>query len=114
MFEEMTSIAKSRLTDLNENTHGLPSPQVTVLLSGNDRIYVAVNDIDGTICDELKCDKNTKIVKMLTMWKDGSVDLSSIGFRKALIKLDKANNNTEIILQGKDGFLIKRLAETIP
>lgn len=114
MFEEMFNIARNKLENINEVVEGLPAPQVTVLLSDNNTIYVAVNDGDGTICEELKRDKNTKIIQMLTMWKDGGIDLSSINFRKALIKMDEENNNTDIILQGKGSCLIKKLAVTIP
>ena len=113
MFEEMIRIAKNKLTDVNETANGLPSPQVTVLLSNNYNTYVAVNDVDGTICEELKRDKNTKIVKMLTMWKNGGIDLPSFAFRKALINMDEDNNNTDMILQGKEGYLIKKLAVTM-
>ncbi len=114
MFEEMICIAKNKLATIDGIVEGLPVPQVTVLLSDNNNIYVAVNDVDGTICEELKRDKNTKIIRMLTMWKDGGIDLSSIGFRKALIKMDEENNDTDIILQGKESYLIKKLAVTIP
>ena len=114
MFEEMFNIARNKLENINEVVEGLPAPQVTVLLSDNNTIYVAVNDGDGTICEELKRDKNTKIIRMLTMWKEGGIDLSSINFRKALIKMDEENSDTDIILQGKESYLIKKLAVTIP
>ena len=113
MFEEMINIAKSKLVDINETINGLPSTQVTVILTDNNNIYVTVNDVEGSICEELKCDKNTKIVKMLTMWKDGSIDLSSIGFREALVKMDEDNNNTDILLQGKKQYFVKKLGQTI-
>lgn len=113
MFEKMISIAKSKLEDINEEPLQLPSPQVTVLAS-NNKIYVAINEADGTICEQLKRDKNTKIYKMITMWKDGSIDLPSINLRKALIELNEDNNNTDIMLQGKEGCLIKKLSVTIP
>ena len=71
VFEEMIRIAKDKLATIDEFVEGLPAPQVTVLLSDNNNIYVAVNDADGTICEELKRDKNTKIIQMLTVWKDG-------------------------------------------
>ena len=96
MFEEMFNIARNKLENINEVVEGLPAPQVTVLLSDNNNIYVAVNDGDGTICEELKRDKNTKIIQMLTMWKDGGIDLSSINFRKALIKMDE-ETTTQIL-----------------
>ena len=114
MFEEMFNIARNKLENINEVVEGLPAPQVTVLYTNKNNIYVAVNDGDGTICKKLKNADDTKIIRMLTMWKDGGIDLSSINFRKALIKMDEENNNTDIILQGKESYLIKKLAVTIP
>jgi hypothetical protein len=93
---------------------GLLSPQVTVLLTNSDNIYIAVNDLDGVICEELKQNKTTKILRMITMWKDGGVDLPSLAFRKALVEMDEYNKNTEVVLQGKDGYLIKKLSVTMP
>lgn len=113
MFRKMIGIARNKLDIINECVCGLSLPQVTVLLTDNDNFYVAVNDLDGAICEELKRDGNTKIVKLLTMWKDGGIDLSSISFRKVLVEMDEYNQNTEIILQGKDGYIIKKLSATI-
>ena len=113
MFKEMICIAKNKLAIINEMVEGLPVPQVTVLLSTNKNIFVAVNDINGTICEELKFNKDTKISEMLTMWKDGGIDLPSMNFRKVLVEMDEDNNNVNILLQGKENYLIKRLSETI-
>ena len=113
MFEEMIFIAKNKLATIDEIIEGLPAPQVTVLLSNNNNVYVAVNDIDGIICEKIKHDKNTKITQMLTMWKDGSIDISSYAFRKTLVKMDRDNNNTDVLLQDKNNYLIKKLADTI-
>jgi hypothetical protein len=66
------------------------------------------------ICEELKQNKTTKILRMVTMWKDGGVDLPSVTFRNALVKMDEYNKNTEVVLQGKDGYLIKKLSVTMP
>ncbi len=113
MFEEMFNVARNKLINVTEIVDGLPAPQVTVLFTENKHFYVAVNDIDGLICDELKSREDTKVVRMLTMWKSGEVDLSSFNFRKALIKLDQYNYNTDIVLQGKEGFNIKKLCVTM-
>ncbi len=114
MFEEMFIIARNKLTTINEIFDGIPAPQVTVLFTENKHFYVAVNDVDGLICDELKSRKDTKVVRILTMWKNGQLDLSSLKFRKALIELDQYNYNTDIILQEKDGFNIKKLCVPMP
>ena len=47
------------------------------------------------------------------MWKNGQIDLSSLKFRKALVELDLYNYNTDIILQGNEDYLIKKLSVTI-
>ena len=109
----MLKIANTNLAKLDQKVIGLPQPQVTVLSTDND-FYVAVNDIDGLICNELKLKDDTKVVSMLTMWKSGQIDLSSLNFRKALVELDQNNNNTDIILQGKNTLNIKKLSLTIP
>jgi hypothetical protein len=114
MFQELISIAKNKVDEISETVDGLLSPQVTVLLTNSDNIYIAVNDLDGVICEELKQNKTTKILRMITMWKDGGVDLPSLTFRKALVEMDEYNKNTEVVLQGKDGYLIKRLSVTMP
>lgn len=113
MIEKMINTAKNKLNEITEVANGLPEPQVTVLLTVGDNIYIAVNDLNGAICKELKQNKTTQISKIVTMWKDGGIDLSSITFRNALVKMDEYNKNTDIILQGKDGYLIKRLSVTM-
>jgi hypothetical protein len=114
MIEKMINTAKNKLNEITKGANGLPEPQVTVLLSDNDKVYVAVNDIEGLICEKLKNENATKIVRMITMWKDGGVDLPSVTFRNALVKMDEYNKNTEVVLQGKDGYLIKKLSVTMP
>lgn len=115
MFEQLLQIAKDNLTTLNEtvDVEGLPAPQVTVLLTSNDAVYVAVNDADGRICETMVKNQDTKVVRMLTMWKDGGVDLSSYRFRVALVEMNACNTDTAIILQGENGLHTKALGVTI-
>ena len=115
MFEQLLQIAKENLMTLNEtvDVDGLPAPQVTVLLTANDAVYVAVNDADGRICETMVKNQDTKVVRMLTVWKDGGVDLSSYRFRVALVNMDERNTDTAIILQGENGLHTKALGVTI-
>ena len=113
MFNQMLETAKDKLTTVNEIADGLPAPQVTVVLTNNDNIYVTVNDVDGSICQKLKQNKDTTVVKILTMWKDGSIDLPSYSLRKALIKMDNKNCDASVLLQGKSQYLIKKLTEVM-
>lgn len=111
MFNQMLETAKSKLATVNEIADGLPAPQVTVVLTNNDNIYVTVNDVDGSFCQELKQNNDTNVVKILTMWKDGSIDLPSYSLLKALVKMNKDNINADILLQGKERYIIKKIAE---
>ena len=113
MFDQLLKIANEKLAIIDETVDGLPAPQVTVLLTANDTVYVAVNDVDGTICETLVKHQDTKVVRMLTMWKDGGVDLSSYRFRTALVKMDERNTDTAIMLQGENGLHTKTLGVTV-
>ena len=113
MFKEMLKIAKKEVEALTEDKNVRPGQQVTVLLTDKDNIYIATNDFEGLICRELQEKKDKKITKMVTMWKDGCVDLSSFDFRKALVAMDEYNLNTEILLQGAKDYVVKKLSITI-
>ena len=113
MSGELFEIARDKLIDVNEKIKGMPAPQVTVLFTGKKNFYVAVNDIDGLICEELKEKEDTKVVEMLTMWKDGTVDLSSIVFRRALVNMDKYNFDTDVVVLGREGYITKKLVLTL-
>lgn len=115
MFDQLIQIAKEKLAtvDGTVDVEGLPAPQVTVLLTANDAVYVAVNDVDGSVCETLKQKQDTKILRMLTMWKDGGVDLSSYRFRVALVEMNEDNADTAVILRGENGLHTKRLGATL-
>lgn len=114
MFDELFAIANAELAILNEKIERLPDPQVIVLLTDRNRFYVAANDVDGTICEAMKREKDTKVIRILAMWKDGSVDLPSFDFRDALIQMDERNLNAEMILNGMGGYHTKTLAVSMP
>ena len=114
MFDELFAIAKAEIADLDEKAEGMPALQVTVLLTYSNHFYVAVNDVDGTICEKMKQTNDTRVIKVLTMWKDGSIDLPSFDFRDALIQMDERNLNAEMILNGMGGYHTKTLAVSMP
>ena len=97
----------------NQNISKTDFSQVTVLLSSKNNIYTVFDDFDGNICDELLENNDTEILKMISIWKTGQVDLQSIKFRKSLVKLNINNLNTNIILQAINGLIYKKLSVTI-
>ena len=111
IIDNMRSVATDRLSHLDICIDGLPAPQVTVLRTGQGNTYVTENDIDGAICARLKEKNDTHIVKSLTVWKGGQIDLPSYQFRKALLAMNAQNRDTELILQGKDKIISKKLSQ---
>ncbi|MBQ7034562.1 MAG: hypothetical protein IJN34_02375 [Clostridia bacterium] len=108
-MQELFDIAKRALTD--EKT--LKASQVTVLWTSNHCIYTAIDDLSGAICEELALKKDTRILKLITIWKNGQIDLPSLRFRQRMIALNENNKDTDMILQGKDGYIIKKVSQTM-
>lgn len=113
MFNDLLNLAKDTLLSLKESVIGIPAPQVSVIYTDKNNTYIAKNDIDGSICDQLISNDDTRIVKLLTMWKNGQVDVPSFAFRKAIIEMNTANKDTDILLQGSEGFIVKKLSQTM-
>ena len=114
MFDELFNMARAEISGLDEKAESLPAPQVIILFTASNRFYVAANDIDGAICETMKREKDTKVVRILAMWKDGSIDLPSFYFRKALIQMDERNLKAGILLNGINGIHIRTLETTLP
>ena len=113
MFNDLIKLAKDTLFSLKESVIGIPAPQVSVICTNKNNTYIAKNDIDGSICDQLISNDDTRIVKLLTMWKNGQVDVPSFAFRKAIVEMNAQNKDTDILLQESEGFIVKKLSQTM-
>lgn len=111
-LEDMHAKAMETVLRLEQTVPGWPEPQVTVLLTAKDHTFIVEND-DGSIFEILKSQNDTQIRKMITVWKDGSVDLPSYAFRKALLELNHANSDAEILLQTEGGYKLVKLSVTV-
>ena len=108
-MQELLEIAKRAFMD----EKALKASQVTVLWTSNHRFYTAIDDLSGAICEELELKKDTRILKLITVWKNGQLDLPSYQLRQALIQLNENNKDADIILQGMDGYIIKKISQTM-
>ncbi|GMK37601.1 hypothetical protein PCCS19_06550 [Paenibacillus sp. CCS19] len=111
LYSDMLETAKAALADEPPalNSQMLQQTQVAVLFTEHCNIYVAVcRDVFGSNCgfmdllELLKTKGETRILKMLTMWHNGCIDLSSYHFRKSIYEMNKENLETEIMLLGKE------------
>ena len=113
MFNDLLSFAKEILSKVNQIKEGLQESQAIVFTTAKSYTYISVVDTPQEICSQLISDNDTRILKLLTMWKTGQVDLPSLAFRKAILEMNSENKDTNILLQGKEGFIIKKLSETM-
>lgn len=121
-FENMLQLAKEILSVTEQAPGAKMQPQVTILLSAEGRVYSVVNrdvcsdecESENSIIKELTGYGKTLISKMVTVWKDGTVDVSSMKFRLMIYKMNHDNADTEILLQGENGYITKLLKKLLP
>ncbi|MFC0396799.1 hypothetical protein [Paenibacillus mendelii] len=108
-FETMLELLKSNLAEETPAPNSDMSPQATALLTDHGNVYVAVcRDVVGSDCGYdnmltyMKTRGETRILKMVTMWKDGGIDLSSMNFRETIYEMNKENIETEILVLGEN------------
>lgn len=113
MYDELLLLAKEKIASVDETVAGFPAPHVTVLVTERCTYY-AFNDLNGKICDTLaeKCD--TQILRLITVFQSGAVDIAPYKLRQALVELDVRNSNADVILQGLDGLKSRKLIDTLP
>lgn len=113
-FETMIATAQSVLSDVHDHPATIPQPQVTLLYTANGNLYTSVNDVSGEIATVLRREQDTLVLQMVTLWLDGTLDVPSWNFRKALLALNPQNAEAQMLLQGQDTPHAKRIRDTLP
>jgi cytidine deaminase len=124
-FETMLELLKSNLAEETRT----PYLQATALLTDHGNVYVAVcRDFIGSDCGYdnmltyMKTRGETRILKMVTMWKDGGIDLSPMNFRESIYEMNKENIETEVLVLGENRNgseerlqpFVKKMINTLP
>ena len=100
---QMMAMAKKAL-------HGVNAVWLVYVLETVDgNIHIILNNDFQKTLDTMAKANDTVVVKMVAMWQEGSVDVPSYAFRKALLALDPANGQTEVILQTESGYITKAI-----
>ncbi len=92
--------------------------QVIAVLSATDgNTLLFLNDISSAECEQAMlqslAEAHIRVARILCMWQSGGVDLPSYAFRRGLLEIDAANAEAEILLAGRDSFVIKTLGNTV-
>lgn len=61
-----------------------------------------------------KKNDDAKIERLLCMWYNGSIDLTSVAFREALLAIESTNVSTQMLLNGTKGYVVKTVQATMP
>lgn len=82
---------------------------VYVMETAAGNIHTVVNNDFQKMLDVMVQANDTVVTKMVAMWKGECVDVPSYAFRKALLALDAANGQTEVILRTESGYITKAI-----
>lgn len=63
-----------------------------------------------TFLETRKGEADTRILYLLCLWRDGSLDVPSAELRKALLALNPGNSRARVLLNGGDGLNLKPLS----
>ena len=100
-LEQLIAIAASALSTVDRAPDRLPAPLAYVLVTKRGAVHTVINDEFSDTVQTLREQQNTEIEAILTMWKDGIPDLPSYAFRTALLELNPANAETELLGTGR-------------
>jgi len=111
------------LNRAGKEANKLSDGNVVVILTANGMVdSISFQNVNSAIeaesvmkfLVEKKKSGNAKIERLICMWHDGSIDLPSFAFREALAAIDNRNLSTQILLNGLNGYVIKRVKATMP
>jgi len=111
-FTELFETAKNGI-DSNKTAQ-----QVIVVRTAKSAVYSFLNNdiMAGNTTDEeqfaelLSGKEDTEITELVCMWNTSVLDISSRNLRNLLVKMNKENSKTKILLTGKDSYLVKELS----
>ena len=112
--KEMYDEAMKILQDVEDCVPGAMHPQVTVLLGESGSLYIAVNDLMGSVCRKLDAVGEVGVAAMMTVWKDGGTDLSALNFRRSMLLWNPSCENTLVLLGDGEEFTSRPLKDTLP
>ena len=111
-FTELFETAKNGI-DLNKTAQ-----QVIVVRTAKSAVYSFLNNdiMAGNTTDEeqfailLSGKEDTEITELVCMWNTSVLDIPSRNLRNLLVKMNKENSKTKILLAGKDSYLVREMS----
>jgi len=111
-FTELLETAKNGI-NLNKTVQ-----QVIVVRTAKSAVYSFLNNdiMAGNTTDEeqfaelLSGKEDTEIMELVCMWNTSVLDIPSRNLRNLLVKMNKENSKTKILLRGKDSYLVREMS----
>ncbi len=100
-FHELKLFAEKAIRNITIQAEGLPAKQINVFLSSSGQLY-ATGDYRA-VGMVLPWEDN-HIIKMLTMWENGDIDLPHYDCRMTMYMLNRCNADTLIYVSGNEGY----------
>lgn len=116
-FKELLTIAQNDISNVSAQQYA----QSIVCITASGNIYHTVlgnactkeKNAEKAFLQSLADNNDTVINRMVCMWSDKSLDVPSHDLREMICALHPDNANAKILLQGDDGYVIKKISETV-
>ncbi|HIT34305.1 MAG TPA: hypothetical protein IAC31_06755 [Candidatus Faecousia intestinigallinarum] len=88
--------------------------QAVAVLTGNNRYCQAsgnpMEDWEAGLAETLAMEQDARVRYLVCMWEDGTLDVPSARLR-ALLMASAENQETQVLLQGAQGYTVKTLRD---
>ena len=116
--EHLAAMLENTLTEARKRAGAEPSEaQILAVVTEKGPRYFEIDyGIPGTRGEDAvlaALREERKLLAVLAMWPDGSLEIPSMYFRQGIMALAPENGEAYVLLQGKDRVLAKKLADTL-
>ena len=79
----------------------------------NQQVTAGNYEAEKTLFALLEQERDTHVLYVAALWRNGGADLPSFHFRRRLIELDHRNFETLLLMQGADGYHSRAVGSTL-
>ena len=127
-LDNINELLEMAVRGLSDNSD---AKQVVLVKTSTDRTYLCYNnsfcdgvgDGESGLLNDLSANNDVEVDFIVALWNAMSVhcnrdnyavDLPSYNLRRGILKLSQSNENSIILLRGKNGYITKKLWVTMP
>ena len=114
MLNHLMNMAQTSLDALPDDGDML---QVTALYTSRDNFYTGITygpQAGEQLLCQLQEQDDTQVTHLVSLWKQGGLDVSSYDFRNALLKMNDKNGYAVFPIQGHERLVSRTIGASMP